>query len=70
MRNSNGASTLDVPATGDVQAAARRRPLRSAQTSTQIAVTLAITPKYNVYDGTITWTCCGTPTKELPSTCR
>jgi len=37
MRNSNGASTLDVPATGDVQAAARRRPLRSAQTSTQIA---------------------------------
>ena len=42
----------------------------TASTSVGQAVTVTMTPTYDTTNGTITWSCVGTPSKYLPATCR
>ena len=42
----------------------------TASTSIGQNVTVTMTPTYDTNNGTITWSCVGTPSKYLPATCR
>ena len=42
----------------------------TAATSIGQAVTITVTPTFDTANGTITWTCQGTPGKYMPATCR
>jgi len=42
----------------------------TATTSVGQSVTVTMTPAYDTTNGTITWSCVGSPSKYLPATCR
>jgi len=42
----------------------------TASTSIGQNVTVTMTPTYDTTNGTISWSCVGTPSKYLPATCR
>jgi type IV pilus assembly protein PilA len=42
----------------------------TASTSVGQAVTITVTPTFDTTNGTITWSCVGTPGKYMPATCR
>ena len=42
----------------------------TASTSVGQNVTVTMTPTYDTTNGTISWSCAGTPSKYLPATCR
>ncbi len=42
----------------------------TASSSVGQNVTVTMTPAYDTTNGTITWSCVGTPSKYLPATCR
>jgi type IV pilus assembly protein PilA len=42
----------------------------TAATSTGQAITITVTPTFDTTNGTITWSCVGSPARYMPATCR
>ena len=42
----------------------------TATTSTGQNITITVTPTFDTANGTITWSCTGTPARYMPATCR
>jgi type IV pilus assembly protein PilA len=72
----NAGTGVSIPVVGKVSAATVSGPGvivvqgSTAGTSTGQAVTLTVTPTFDTVNGTITWSCAGTPGKYMPATCR
>ena len=67
---------ITIPVTGKISAASVTNAGlvtingSRATTSTGQAITVTVTPTYDTTNGTITWSCVGTPARYMPATCR
>jgi type IV pilus assembly protein PilA len=72
----NAGTGITIPVVGKVSAASVNNAGTisvsgsTAATSTGQAITITVTPTFDTTNGTITWSCVGTPARYMPATCR
>jgi len=74
--SANAGLSVTIPITGKISAASVTNAGvvsisgSTAATSTGQAITITVTPAFDTVNGTITWSCVGTPARYMPATCR
>ncbi len=72
----NAGTGVTIPVVGKISAASVNNAGTvsvsgsTAATSTGQAITITVTPTFDTTNGTITWSCVGTPARYMPATCR
>jgi len=74
--SANAGTGVTIPVVGKISAASVNNAGTvsvsgsTASTSVGAAITITVTPTFDTTNGTITWSCVGSPARYMPATCR